>query len=133
MPPGKVLDTQTYYIEPTDPKNTYKVSQIHLWHLFWIFLATQLLEAITRELLLWFSIITTFWKGNLLIYWLRFVLIAKILSFWTSFGHLMPFKIELEVFVPKTIPKLHNNFIDTYDMALKLCQLTNMAKMNIHL
>ena len=51
-----------------DHKNTYKVNQIHLWHLFWIFLVTQLREVITHEALLWFSIITLFQKWQLLIY-----------------------------------------------------------------
>ena len=52
------------------------------------------------------------------------------LSFWTSSGDLKPFRIELEVFVPKTMPKICNNFTDTYDMEMKLCWLTEI---NIHL
>ena len=36
---------------------------------------------------------------------------AHLLSFWTSSGHHKPFKIEPEVFVAKTIPKIHNNFM----------------------
>ena len=52
----------------TDTKNTYKVSQIFLWHLFWTFLAAQLQEATTCEPLLRFSIITPFWKWQLLLY-----------------------------------------------------------------
>ena len=53
--------------------------------------------------------------------------------FRASSGHQKPFKIEPEVFfVPKTIPKICNNFIDTNDMEMKLCWLTNMTKMNIY-
>ena len=45
---------------------------------------------------------------------------AYLLSFWTSSGHLKPFKTKLDVFVPKAIPKICNNFTDTYDIAMKL-------------
>ena len=48
--------------------------------------------------------------------------------FWASSRHQKPFKIEPKVFVPK----ICNNFTDTYDMAIKLCWLTDMTKMNIH-
>ena len=58
---------------------------------------------------------------------------AHLLSFWTSSRHLKPFKNELKVFVPKTIPKICNYFSDTYDMAMKLCWLIDMTKINIHL
>ena len=56
-----------------------------------------------------------------------------LLSFWASYGHQKPFKIEPKVFVPITIPKICNNFTDTNDMAMKLCSLTNMTKMNIYI
>ena len=58
---------------------------------------------------------------------------ACLLSFQTSSKHLKPFKTDPKVFVPKTTPKIHNNFTDTYDMAMKLCWLIDMTKMNIHL
>ena len=53
--------------------------------------------------------------------------------FWASLGHQKPFKIEPNVFVPKTVPKICNNFTDTNDMAMKLYWLTDMTKMNIYL
>ena len=58
---------------------------------------------------------------------------AHLLSFRASSGHQKPFKIELEVFVPKIVPKICNNFTDTNDMEMKLCWLTDMTKMNIYL
>ena len=58
---------------------------------------------------------------------------ACLLCFQTSCGHLKPFKMGLEVFVPKTRPKISSNFIDTYDMAMKLYWLIDMTKMNTHL
>ena len=58
---------------------------------------------------------------------------AHLLNFWASPRHQKPFKIEPKVFVPKTIPKIYNNFTNTYDMAMKLRWLTDMIKMNIHL
>ena len=54
---------------------------------------------------------------------------AHLLYFQASSEHEKPFKIELEFFVPK----ICNNFTDTYDIALKLWWLTDMYKMNIHL
>ena len=57
---------------------------------------------------------------------------THLLSFQASSRHLKPFKIEPKVFLPKSIPKIHNNFIDTYDMDLKLDWLTDMTKMNIY-
>ena len=54
---------------------------------------------------------------------------THLLSFWASFGYQKPFKTEPEV----SIPKIYNNFTDTYDMAMKLCWLTDMTKMNIYL
>ena len=54
---------------------------------------------------------------------------AHLSHFWASSGNQKPFKIQPEVFVPK----IYNNFFDTYDMAMKLYQLTDMTKMNIHL
>ena len=58
---------------------------------------------------------------------------SHLLSFWASSDHSKPSNIELEIFVPKTIPKIHDNFIDTHDMALRLTCLTDIIKMNIHL
>ena len=58
---------------------------------------------------------------------------AHLSHFWASSGHLKPFNTELEVFVPKTITKIHNNFFDTYDMTMKLYWLIDMTKMNIDL
>ena len=58
---------------------------------------------------------------------------THLLSFWSSSGHLKPFKIESKVYVPKTIPKICNNFTNTYVKAMKLCWLIDMNKMNIHL
>ena len=58
---------------------------------------------------------------------------AHLSHFWASSGHQKPFKIELEVLYPKAIPKICNNLIDTNDMAMKLCWLTDMTKMNIYL
>ena len=42
---------------------------------------------------------------------------AHLLSFQTSSSQLKPLKTKCEVF----IPKLCNKFIDTYNMALKIC------------
>ena len=58
---------------------------------------------------------------------------THLLSFWASSGHQKPLKTKLEVFVPKIVPKIYNNFTDTYNMSIKLCWLTNMTKMNIYL
>ena len=58
---------------------------------------------------------------------------AHLSHFWASSGHWKPFKIEPKVFVPKAVPKICNNFTDTYNLAMKFCWLTNMTKMNIHL
>ena len=58
---------------------------------------------------------------------------AHLSHFQASSNHQKPFKIELEVFVTKTIPKIYNNFTDTNDMAMKLCWLTDMTKMNIYI
>ena len=58
---------------------------------------------------------------------------THLLSFWASSKHQKPFKIEPKVFVPKTVPKICNNFIDTYDMVMKLCWLTYVIKMKIYL
>ena len=57
---------------------------------------------------------------------------AHLSHFRASSRHQKPFKIEPEVFVPKIVPKICNNFIDTNDMAMKLCWLTDMTKMNIY-
>ena len=46
---------------------------------------------------------------------------AHLSHFWASSEHQKPFKIEPEVFVPKIVPKICNNFTDTNDMAMKLC------------
>ena len=54
---------------------------------------------------------------------------AHLLSFRASSKHQKPFKIEPKVFVPK----ICNNFTDTYDMAMKLCWIIDITKMNIHL
>ena len=53
---------------------------------------------------------------------------THLLTFWASFRHQKPFKIEPKVFVPK----ICNNFTGTNDMAMKLCWLTDMTKMNIY-
>ena len=58
---------------------------------------------------------------------------THLLSFCTSSRHQNPFKTKPKAFVPKTIPKIHNNLTDTYDMEMKLYWLTNMTKRNIHL
>ena len=58
---------------------------------------------------------------------------AHLVCFRTSSVYLKPFKTKPKVFVPKTIPKIHNNFTNTHDMALRLNWLTDMIKMNIHL
>ena len=58
---------------------------------------------------------------------------AHLSHFRASSGHQKPFKIEPEVLYPKTIPKICNNFTDSNDMAMKLCWLTDMTKMNIYL
>ena len=58
---------------------------------------------------------------------------AHLSHFWASSRHEKPFKFEPEVFVPKTVPKICNNFIDTNDIAMKLCWLIDMTKMNIYL
>ena len=65
--------------------------------------------------------------------WAQICASAHLLSFWASSRHQKPFKTEPNIFVPKIVPKIYNNFIYTYDMAMKLCWLTNMTKMNIHL
>ena len=44
---------------------------------------------------------------------------VQIGAFWASSGHQKPFKIEPEVFVPKIVPKICNNFTDTYNFAMK--------------
>ena len=54
---------------------------------------------------------------------------AHLSYFWASSGHQKPFKIEPKVFVPK----ICNNFTDTYNLAMKFYWLTDMTKMNIHL
>ena len=58
---------------------------------------------------------------------------AHLSHFQASFGHQKPFKIELEVLYPKTVPKICNNFTDTYDMEMQLYWLIDMTKINIHL
>ena len=58
---------------------------------------------------------------------------AHLPHFRASFGHQKPFKIELEVLYRKLYEKICNNFTDTNDMAMKLCWLTDMTKMNIYL
>ena len=57
---------------------------------------------------------------------------AHLSHFRPSSGHQKPFKIEPKVFVPKTVPKIYNNFTDTNDMAMKFCWLIAMTKMNIY-
>ena len=64
--------------------------------------------------------------------WVQIHASTHLLSIWTSFGHLKPFNTKPKFFVPKTIQKIYNNFTDTYDMAMKLCWMTDMNKMNIH-
>ena len=58
---------------------------------------------------------------------------AHLSHFWPSSKHQKPFKIELEVFVPKTVPKICDNFTGSNDMAMKLCWLTDMTKIDVHL
>ena len=58
---------------------------------------------------------------------------AHLPHFQASSGHQKPFKIEPKVLHPKTVPKICNNFTDSIDMAMKLCWLTDMTKMNIYL
>ena len=53
---------------------------------------------------------------------------AHLLHFQASSGHQKPFKIEPKFFVSK----ICNNFADTNDMAMKLCWLLDMTKMNIY-
>ena len=57
---------------------------------------------------------------------------AHLSHFRASSGHQKPFKIQPKVFVPKTVPKICNNFTDTYDREMKLYRLTDMTKMNIY-
>lgn len=79
-----------------DLKNTYKVDQIHLWHLFWTVLVAQLQEAITRKLLLWFLLITTFRKEKLPIYRPRYILVPIYWVFKPHPGTWSPSKLSLK-------------------------------------